>query len=405
MVVNFALFALLLSLPFQLGRHFWLKDSFVFGLKVDYLSPTFYLQDIFIFTLIIITFLKNYKKIFNLQNLVFSFLFLVFVYLNLRNATSPLLSFFTWLRVTELILLGLVFVNWSEKVWQILDQILPFIIIFESFLGFGQMLKQSSFNGFFWFLGERAFNIATPGIARGSFLGRVFLRPYGTFSHPNSLAGFILVSLILLLSKKKIGQLDKAALILGSLLIIASFSRAALAAGVLAGFFYLLNHWRKVFWLKIFCLVFFIPLFFWPQLKTSPSLVARKDLALVAFSLIRTKPLWGVGAGNFILNLARIQPVWEWLFWLQPVHNIFLLIASEIGLTGFLALAALFYFALRQTLQFKILNVKFSVLTALLAIIFTGIFDHYWLTLIQNQLLLALVLSLSFSPDRAKMRQ
>jgi hypothetical protein len=33
----------------------------------------------------------------------------------------------------------------------------------------------------------------------------------------------------------------------------------------------------------------------------------------------------------------------------------------------------------------------------LLAIIFTGFFDHYWLTLIQNQLLFVLILGLAWS--------
>ena len=39
---------LILLLPTQLGRHFWPSYSFVFGLKVDYLSPTLYLTDIFL---------------------------------------------------------------------------------------------------------------------------------------------------------------------------------------------------------------------------------------------------------------------------------------------------------------------------------------------------------------------
>lgn len=409
MAVDFILFLLILTLPFQLGRHFWLKDSFVFGLKVDYLSPTLYLQDILIIILLAMIFFKKRlwsftsTKLLVLRNLVLA-VSLIFCFLNIKKAISPPLSFFTWLRWVEFILLGLVLSGYSQKVWRILFRVFPFLIIFESLLGFGQMLRQSSFNGLFWFLGERNFNILTPGIARGSFWGKVFLRPYGTFSHPNSLAGFILVSLILLLAKEKVNWQDKAALIVGSLLIVASFSSVALAAGFLTGLFFILNNRSKSFWTKCFSLFFLGALFLELQLKDSSSLVTRKDLILVAFSLIKSKPFLGVGANNFILGLTQIQPIWKWLSWLQPVHNIFFLIASEVGLTGLLALVALFYLAFRQTLQNKNLNFRFSIFTALLVIVFTGLFDHYWLTLIQNQLLLTLVFALSFGASSVKMR-
>ena len=39
---------LILLLPVQLGRHFWPDFSFVLGLKIDYLSPTFYLTDLLV---------------------------------------------------------------------------------------------------------------------------------------------------------------------------------------------------------------------------------------------------------------------------------------------------------------------------------------------------------------------
>src|SRR5476651_2543095 len=39
-------YLLILFLPTQLGKHFWPNFSFVYGIRVDYLSPTIYISDI-----------------------------------------------------------------------------------------------------------------------------------------------------------------------------------------------------------------------------------------------------------------------------------------------------------------------------------------------------------------------
>jgi hypothetical protein len=54
---------LLLLLPTQLGLHFWPQWASVFGMRVDYLSPTIYLTDIIIFLLAIIAAIEK-KEIF-----------------------------------------------------------------------------------------------------------------------------------------------------------------------------------------------------------------------------------------------------------------------------------------------------------------------------------------------------
>src|ERR1035437_8081006 len=41
-------YLLILFLPTQLGKHFWPNSSFVYGLRLDYLSPTLYFTDILI---------------------------------------------------------------------------------------------------------------------------------------------------------------------------------------------------------------------------------------------------------------------------------------------------------------------------------------------------------------------
>src|SRR5258708_5260679 len=72
-------------------------------------------------------------------------------------------------------------------------------IIGESILAIAQFFNQGSLNGVLYFLGERTFTATTSGIANASVSGELILRPYGTFPHPNVLAGYLLISLTLLL--------------------------------------------------------------------------------------------------------------------------------------------------------------------------------------------------------------
>jgi hypothetical protein len=40
-----------------------------------------------------------------------------------------------------------------------------------------------------YYLGERSVSVGSPAVALGSFMHEVVLRAYGTFGHPNVLAG------------------------------------------------------------------------------------------------------------------------------------------------------------------------------------------------------------------------
>jgi O-antigen ligase len=115
-----------------------------------------------------------------------------------------------------------------------------------------------------------------------------------------------------------------------------------------------------------------------------PSVIAREllqriELAVVAGKIISLSPLLGIGAGNFIIQLPANtvqRPIW----FLQPVHNIFLLLAAEIGLIGLLLFV---YFVIR--------NISTKNSLPVLAILLTGFFDHYWVSFFQNMMLAALV--------------
>ena len=85
------IFLLLLLLPSQLGLHFWPGWALVNGIRVDYLSPTFYLTDLIIFII----------WAFNHFKLKVPFVAIVLIVLNIFCSLSPLTSIFKWLRILE----------------------------------------------------------------------------------------------------------------------------------------------------------------------------------------------------------------------------------------------------------------------------------------------------------------
>lgn len=408
MILEILFFTLILLLPLQFGRHFWPKASFLFGLKIDFLSPTIYLQDIIIVLLLIYYLPKIIPQILkDKKYLILCLLYLLFAFLNIYISLTPLSSFFSWLRITEMILLGLMVIKNLNLSLRLLEKLLPFSLIFELVLSLVQVVKQSSLNGLFWFLGERSFNVLTPGIARASFLEKVFLRPYGTFSHPNSLAGFALVALILVFTKGQLKISDKVAVLAGILLIFLSFSRTVWLTAFILGLGYFLWQFRKNWRKRTFNLSFlylttllFLPvsLFLFSRTVVDPSsFFIRQDLAYFAFFLIKSHFLLGVGAGQFVVALSQSKVIWSSLYWLQPVHNIFLLMTAETGILGLGLFLGILLLAVKKLVCSPVFNLKFRLLVSLLAILLTGLFDHYSLTLIQNQLIFVLVLSLSLA--------
>jgi O-antigen ligase len=123
------------------------------------------------------------------------------------------------------------------------------------------------------------------------------------------------------------------------------------------------------------------------------SIVVREQLNSVAIYMIKEKPIFGVGLGNFLLNLPR-QVVTREIYFLQPVHNIYLLLISEIGIFGIIIIASFILsikYSIRNNYKFKLLNIL-----PIIGILIIGLFDHYPLTLLQGRLLTTLALAFLF---------
>lgn len=322
--------------------------------------------------------------------------------MNILIATDPMVAIYKWLRIGQFLITFFYLRKNKELIKENLIKIVPVWIVFESLLAMAQIANNGSLNGIFYWLGERSFSFNTIGIAQISVLGRGLIRAYGTFSHPNSLAGFLLIGLLLWYwMKKKINSLWWwVVLWFGLLGILVSGGRTIwfLAFGLVLAFIVLGMKGKR----DKLSLVFLILgiLFFVLALVNLEYPLAnflsgwdvngfnkRMQLNVVSLKMIKESPWFGIGLGNFLVRLPEFQKN-SGIYWLQPVHNILLLAWSQIGVLG-LFLGFLWF---NKTINWKKMNIIFKLILGVVLI--SGMVDHYWLTLPQNVWLLVLVLGL-----------
>ncbi len=382
-------------LPTQLAYFFWPSWSFFWGIRVDFLSPTIFFTDIIIFFLLLFWLLRlALESSFWLEKkaswrliLASVFLLLIGVFLAYR----PLLAGYRLIKWLEFCFLIIYFRKNFLPVF-----LLPlfFSLLLTSFLSWGQLLYQRSFQGFFWWLGERSFNLSTIGVAKMTLFDRLFVQPMATFSHANSLAGFVLVSLVIFwrfrsFFTKKLGKLFYLGLsIIGSCLII-TFSGTVWLTIMVAGLLFWLKKLGR--WWFFLISGFLLAVFTWLMLSWEivawRSVLERQFLLDNAWQLFVRRPLFGWGLGNFIPAQGQLFFSRGTFDFYQPVHNLFLLILAEAGLLG---LILAYFWGKRLWLKIEV-----GWRWMFFMIIFSGLFDHYWLTLQQNFLLLGIAIAIT----------
>ena len=432
----------IILLPTQLGLHVWPDWAFVVGRRVDYLSPTLFLTDItIILTLFFwsISLFKNFhlKKKFHVSfkhhwSAIWRILILMlFIVVNIFFATSLPVALSKWCKVLEFGLFGLYMVKTKNHVRTIVT-VLSIPILYSSLIGLAQFFFQHSLGGIYWFLGERTFDITTPGIARIQIFpffiihSSELLRPYATFPHPNVLGGFLAITLpllinqlsnnpILKLSNKKLKIFLWITVALGGITLLFTFSRSALIAGAIGLLLsqyimkkkQLLNYWY--YWIIGLLVLFIFALpYFQTLTKDSESVYVRHELNIAAIQMITPQSIsfiknaqhifFGVGLGNYLVELPKYYPH-RTIFFLQPVHNIYLLLLSEIGILGF----GIVFYLLFKLFKTPLHKHQFSIMHyALCIMLLIGLVDHYALTTQQGQLLLTLFLALNIYEDNAR---
>lgn len=387
MLKRIIFFLLIFSLPFQLGYHFWLPESSVASFRIDYLAPTFYVTDLLVILFLATNFKKTISIIKNFFTAPSGRLFGALILLNLSTASFSLITILGWARLGGYLLLLAVLADTNHLAKKVL---LPFSLslAFIISLALIQFILQSSLGGILYFFGERPLSPALPNVAKMNLPWGQVLRPYATFSHPNSLAGYLLVSLVILrqISHSKILRY----LVIGTIFL--TFSKSAILTLIIIELMRP-NLAKSIFLGAALGLL--------PLLKLNPSFSSRLYLFFPTFKTIGDHPLFGVGLRRFIPALANYLPASQVSYaTLQPVHHTFILIFAELGLLGVLLITKIFWTPLSKLTRDK--KTRPRLLDLFGIILITGSLDHYWWTLPQNQLIIVLTLALIINRQKEK---
>lgn len=361
------LFLIVFLIPTQLSKHFWPHSSFIYGIRVDYLSPAIYLIDLLI---LVFLFLYSPKKHILKSILPLNLVFLV----NLMFSYNVFITATQILRINLYLLFFLSLIN--QKNLKIIKTAISYSIYFQTILVIMQMVKNSSVGGVFYWFGERQLSITAPNVAKTILSDAIVLRAYGTFSHPNVLAGWLITSLLILITLRS----SKKSLFLNSLLItlliILTRSRAAMLVQLILVIPLLIKKTKRITYYLFLVLVgiIFTHVVASYFAHSPESIYVRLSLLYTSLDILRHNPIFGSGLGASISMYPTISTSSKIL---QPDHNLITLILAQLGL---ILIPALPYLGNIRRVNWRVLY---------LAPIF--FLDHYFLTSTQGILSLLLL--------------
>jgi len=429
-------------LPFQTRKIIWPKGVFL----NEWNSAFFYLTDFLLLAVLFFWLLRLIKEKKFKFKISLILVFLAIALISLAYASNISIAFFRWLKLLEFILLfwyvklnvilrpkaeesrgistgsfGPTFVGPQDDNRAInlrnVARILVLSGLIQSAIACLQYVKQQSIG--LKILGESFIGPYVAGAAKFIVGDKIVVRPYGTLPHPNVLAAFLLLAIFCLywlyLTKKQYSiwwNLYYGLLYTGLFIgLWFSFSRIIIAAFFVFSILFFIYAFRKCqpairFLILIFILLAII--FTWTtwSLVLARTSISLEDQAVslrlyyndIAFTMIKSHPWLGIGIGNFVWQMKKILP--DLIFWkYQPAHNIYLLIACEMGLVG---LAIFLYFLYLVVIKKNKIFVQKTFLFLLIAFLFIGFFDHFFWTLQQGGLMFWLVSGIVASCSRVK---
>jgi O-antigen ligase len=256
--------------------------------------------------------------------------------------------------------------------------------------------------------------------------GGRWLRAYGSLDHPNMLGGFLAVGLLLAVWVNLSGRykLDKFGFLavnfiyvpVVSAALFLTFSRAAWLGAMLGvGLMMFTAVLKKdllgqkkilriVLVAGVVCFVLFAC--FEDLITTRLSNDTRLEMKStnerlsslsLAGEIIRSAPLFGIGAGNYAnyINIYISPDLSSSAY--QPVHNVYLLVIAEIGFVGFLFFVSIFVYLLMLIIKSGLEKRENYYLLAMLAsLLAMMMFDHWWWSLHFGVVLFWMVLGMVF---------
>jgi hypothetical protein len=360
----------------------------------------------------------------------------VWSFISLIWAENKIVAIFRSVKILEFyllyffVLVRLFYWNTNNNVPHrtLLNKIFGLIMIiglFQAIIGITQFILQHSI-GLFW-LKESLISPNIDGVAKVILNGETFVRAYGLFPHPNILGGFLIFSIFISWHYYKsfnsysvvencstpacrqaggtfygagVEQFIKISLGIQLLALILTFSKSAIL-GLILGLTYhtyinvprgtfinfIIKRKRLVVVVGLVVIfTFFILKPDWHSLFVK-SLDERTVYVNVSRGTIWGNPILGIGSGQFVISMENLSVIKEnWM--LEPVHNVFLLVWSELGLVGILTLALFIFYVLRNVphgTSSELVKTFGSIFIGLLFIMF---FDHYLWDIQQGSFLL-----------------
>lgn len=443
---NLLLLLLLFILPFQTRLRFPNKETMLFGNFNNYGVWEIYASDIVFICLFVVVLRKSFlksnqhkklsKNILTSDYWLLFFLLslLIFAALSITQVFYVSVAYSRFLKLVELVLVIILFaylikpknnsyssntsIHLSTSYQQRTTTVILLSSSIQSLLAIVQfLLQRSPLFSLLRIIGQPNLDLQEPGISFILLRGHRFMRAYGTFPHPNVLAIYLLlvIPLFFLINLRKTGWYYLA-LVLNLVALFLTFSRLAwIWAGVLA----IVLLWQKrtllytictqkikkcmpvIFLGTLLCLPFIFSIVFYRfySLFTDNSITISERwlLNLAAWNMITKHPLLGVGLGNFVLVLRDYDFWGISLRYQQPVHNLFLLIAAEIGLGGFFSFLALLGVSIFNLLKKLTIATRLwqYVILSLVTIVLVAQFDHYFWDIQQGILLLGIIVGLA----------
>jgi O-Antigen ligase len=222
-------------------------------------------------------------------------------------------------------------------------------------------------------------------------------RAYGTFSHPNILACFFITSILsstyFWFQDSKLKKIGIGIFIFLQLIaLFLTFSRMAIATIFLIfyGLIFFIKNLKsktKILYSFVFLIFFLINItLFFPVLEkrgsfsvsnkfTKNSNQQRITTNMIALKIIKKHYLLGIGFDHFMKNAHHFNKDYKVT---TTVHNIYLLIAAEMGLMAFTCFMGFIFFVF-----LKLQNLNDDLLTVLVMVFISylilGMVDYYFL--------------------------
>jgi O-antigen ligase len=430
-----------IAASFNLAYHFASQYAYVDGSFINYRDLIFHIVDISVVLLLLWSFL--YAGVHKTKEVMYGMgLMLLFALLLLVSHPEPV-SIYGTIRLGMYGVCWLVAGEWlhkclNERTCRDRKQFRLVLVVslivaasIQSCIGLLQCMNNRMLG--IDALGESIVEVGGYGASSVYLPVGILLRAYGTFPHPNLLGGFLVASGIVglfsseILAKwlKEKWSKDKdrivrncisgayaGFLILISLGIIATWSRSAITAWIIAVIIWtgslFMKRWKKKGICMYIAALFIVLLsvgmwvsvgndevsrtlrerFINQSAVTDVSVSERSELNEEAMKMISNDPLFGVGIYGFTKEVADSELFGQGgIRLIQPVHNVVLLAISEVGLSGVIFLAAF------AVILFRRITLSGYTVAAGMFLVISMMTDHYLWTLPQGLAIWGIVLA------------